>query len=70
MLRYLLGISDEERQQLRDEVLSTTPEDFHAFGQAIEAAFSDSAVVVLGSADSIKESRLNQAGELVITKVL
>lgn len=70
MMRYLLEISDEERQQLRDEVLSTTPEDFHAFGQAIEAALADSAVVVLGSADSIKDSRLNQSGNLVITRVL
>ncbi len=28
MGRYLLGISDEERQQRRDQILSTSPKDF------------------------------------------
>jgi presequence protease len=32
MVRYLAGIDDRKRQRLRDQVLSTSEEDFRAFG--------------------------------------
>ncbi|KAK9162976.1 hypothetical protein Syun_003878 [Stephania yunnanensis] len=37
MLRYLLGVTDEERQKRREEILSTSINDFKAFADAIEA---------------------------------
>ncbi len=70
LARYLIGIDDEERQRLRDEVLGTTPADFHKFGEVLDAARADSAVVVLGAAESVQNSRLNQAGQMDIKKVM
>jgi len=70
MVRHLLGIKDEERQRLRDEMLATSPADFHAFADALDAARPESAVVVLGSADAVKNSQLNQSGELEVVKIL
>ncbi len=55
---YLLGTTDEERQRLRDEVLSTTVEDFHAFGEALDAVKDKGAVVVLGVEDAIQSAKI------------
>jgi Zn-dependent M16 (insulinase) family peptidase len=65
LMRYLLGFSDEKRQQLRDEVLSTTQEHFHAFGEVLHQAFLDPSVSVLCSAETAE-----QAGMATRTKVL
>lgn len=70
LVRYLIGIDDEERQRLRDEVLGTTPVDFQKFGEALEAARPASAVVVLGSTDAVQNSQLNRDGQMEIKKVL
>ncbi|QBG46527.1 hypothetical protein EGM51_03610 [Verrucomicrobia bacterium S94] len=64
-MRYLLNYTDEERQQLRDEVLSTTQEHFNAFGDVLIRAFEDSAVSVLCSPESAE-----RAGLQTRTKVL
>ena len=70
LARYLLGITDAERQRLRDEILSTSPADFRAFGAALEAAQPASAVVVLGSPEAVQSSQLNQSGGLEVSKVM
>ena len=70
LARYLLGITDAERQHLRDEILSTSPADFRAFGAALEAAQPTSAVVVLGSPEAVQSSQLNQSGGLEVSKVM
>lgn len=70
LARFLIGIDDEERQRLRDEVLGTTPADFHKFGEALEAARDSSSVVVLGSSEAVQNSQLKQGGDLDIKKVL
>ncbi len=64
-LRYLLGFSDEERQKIRDEVLSTTQNHFNAFGEVLESVFANPTVSVLCSSESAKK-----AGLATITKVL
>ncbi len=65
MMRYLTGRSDEMRQKIRDQVLSTNGEDFIAFGEVLEKAVRSDAVVVLGS-----QSALEGAGiGLEVTKV-
>lgn len=56
-LRYLLNYSDEERQKLRDEVLATTVEDFHRFGEALEKAMINSCTVIVASPESIAAAR-------------
>jgi presequence protease len=51
---YLLGTTTEERQKLRDEVLNTSVEDFHRFGEVLKKMADQGAVVVLGVEDAIK----------------
>ena len=51
--RHLINLTDEARQQYRDEVLSTTAADFKAFGEVLAAVNENGVVVVLGSADAI-----------------
>jgi Zn-dependent M16 (insulinase) family peptidase len=58
MRYYLLGMSDEERQKIRDQVLNTSLEDFHQFGQVLEEVSQNSAVVVLGSANAIQSASI------------
>ena len=56
MLRYLTGQTDEKRQSLRDELLSTTADDFKEFADVLSM---DKAVTsVLGSPGEIKASGL------------
>jgi Zn-dependent M16 (insulinase) family peptidase len=48
MLRHLNGLSDERRQRVRDEVMSTTVDDFKAFGELLDLARKPEHVVILG----------------------
>ena len=48
MVRHLLGESDEFRQQMRDEVLATTAQDFRRFADALESVRARGLVVVMG----------------------
>ena len=48
MLRHLNGLSDERRQRVRDEVMSTTVDDFKAFGELLNLARKPEHVVILG----------------------
>jgi Zn-dependent M16 (insulinase) family peptidase len=57
-MRYLIDYTDEERQQLRDEVLATTQEHFNAFGRVLSKAFKNPSVAVLCSADAAADAGL------------
>ena len=46
LMRHLLKVKDEERQQRREEVLGTTQKDFRAFGETLEATRKPEAKVV------------------------
>ncbi len=70
MLRHLLGISDAERQQRRDELLNTSPADFRAFAEALEHVSRDGDVVVLGSAEAVQASHAAQTGSMSLIKVI
>ena len=70
MLRHLLGISDQERQQRRDELLNTSPADFRAFAEALEQVSRHGDVVVLGSAEAVQASQAAQAGSMSLLKVI
>lgn len=58
MLWYLTGETDERRQQRREAILSTTAEDFQAFGQWLRELSTHGRVVVMGD-----ESALDQAAQ-------
>ncbi|HEY3331312.1 MAG TPA: insulinase family protein [Capsulimonadaceae bacterium] len=57
MVRSLIGETDERRQQVRDEVLSTTEANFRDFAAAIDAAKEAAYVVVMGSSKAIDDAK-------------
>ncbi len=70
MSRYLIGETDEQRQQYRDEVLSTTTADFKAFGEVLAKVNEAGTVVVLGSADAIAKANDAKGDWLQVKKVM
>jgi Zn-dependent M16 (insulinase) family peptidase len=68
LVRHLIGETDERRQKVRDEVLSTTEQSFRDFASAIEAAKDNGYVVVMGSAKAIEEAK--QSAPFEVTSVL
>jgi Zn-dependent M16 (insulinase) family peptidase len=70
MVRYLIGESDESRQRLRDQVLSTTPADFRAFAEVLQSVGDTGRVVVMGSQEAIETANAAREGWLDVTRVL
>jgi Zn-dependent M16 (insulinase) family peptidase len=70
MVRYLVRESDEARQRLRDEVLSTTAADFRAFADVLQRVKERGRVVVMGSQEAIAAANAERGGWLEVTKVL
>jgi hypothetical protein len=70
MIRYLTGDTDEMRQRIREQVLSTTQADFHAFGEVLDRLKNDGQVVVLGSKEDIEAANSQRGDWLQIKKVL
>lgn len=69
--RYLLGVTDEERQERRDQVLSTGLKDFKAFGEAIACVSGDAGrVVAVTSADKAAQVLTEKPGFWEVRKVL
>ena len=55
LMRHLLKVKDEERQQRREEVLATTEKDFKKFGEVLEATRAPEArVCAVVSPDAAK----------------
>lgn len=56
LTRYLLGITDEKRQLIRDQVLSTSLKDFHSMAEYFDQVKGDSSsVVAITSPEASKE---------------
>lgn len=70
LMRYLLGITDEIRQQRREEVLSTSPAHFHHFAGVLERVKEEGLVVVMGSEEDIATANAAKDGWLAVQKVL
>ena len=64
LMRRLSGDSDAARQELRDQILSTTAKDFRIFGEALEAAAGKSSIVVLGGDKAAAEAERQGWGVL------
>ncbi|HMN12465.1 MAG TPA: insulinase family protein [Bellilinea sp.] len=56
MLWHLLGITREERQQRRDELLGTTLKDFTSLAKPLAKALRNARISVLGGPDGLKAS--------------
>ncbi|MFP5212250.1 MAG: insulinase family protein, partial [Acidobacteriota bacterium] len=70
LLRYLSGDSEEARQRVRDEILSTNIDHFRAFANTLDRLKENGIVEVLGSQASIEEAEKQQPGRLKTVKVL
>ncbi|VAI49572.1 unnamed protein product [Triticum turgidum subsp. durum] len=54
LMRYLLGITEEERQQRREEILATSVKDFKEFADAVEMINDNGVVVAVASPDDVE----------------
>lgn len=70
LVRYLIGYSDAARQQYRDEVLSTTAADFHAFADVLDRMNKAGEIVVVGAPDAIAKAKAEGGIDFTMTKVL
>ena len=70
MVRYLTNYTDEERQRIRDEVLSTKVDDFKGFARILAELNKAGEVVVLGSTDAIEKANKEKEDFLEVNKVM
>jgi presequence protease len=70
LTRRLIGIDDTWRQQFRDQLLATSPKDFHRLADALEAVREKGLVAVLGSEASIQSANAERQGMFKVMKVL
>ncbi|KAL4856502.1 Presequence protease 1 [Chlorella vulgaris] len=61
-MRHILGITEEERQQRRDEVLGTSVADFRAFADVLAAVRDQGQVVAVTSADRLEAAHAERPG--------
>ncbi|KRX91254.1 Presequence protease 2, chloroplastic/mitochondrial, partial [Trichinella patagoniensis] len=53
LLRHLLGVTDEEREIRREEILSTSLKDFKEFADVVETVKDKGVVVVVASPQDV-----------------
>jgi Zn-dependent M16 (insulinase) family peptidase len=70
MARFLSGESDEDRQQIREEILGTTAADYKAFADVLDSVKTDGLVKVLGSGTAIEEALKGRPGWLNMLEVM
>lgn len=70
MQRYLIGDSDEARQRMRDEILSTTTAQVRDFADAMAQVAAHGRVAVLGSEQAIAEANAERQGLLTVSRVM
>jgi len=70
MQRYLIGDTDEARQRMREEILSTTAADIHNFADAMADIAAHGRVVVLGSEQAIDAANAERPGLLSVSRVI
>jgi len=70
LMRYLLGESEADRQQTRDQILSTTAQDFRAFADVLEAVKAQGRVVVMGSQGALENANASRGDWLKLQKVM
>jgi Zn-dependent M16 (insulinase) family peptidase len=70
MQRYLIGDTDEARQRMREEILSTTAAEIRNFGDAMADIAAHGRVVVLGSEQAIDAANAERPGLLSTSRVI
>ncbi|MCX6044703.1 MAG: peptidase M16, partial [Chloroflexi bacterium] len=70
LMRTLLGETEADRQQTRDEILSTSARDFKAFADVLDAVKEQGRVVVMGSQEALEAANAERHGWLKLQKVM
>ncbi|XP_044489578.1 presequence protease 1, chloroplastic/mitochondrial-like isoform X1 [Mangifera indica] len=70
LLHHLLGITEEERQKRREEILSTSVKDFKEFADAVEAIKDKGVVVAVASADDVDAANKERSNFFEVKKAL
>ena len=71
LTRYLTGETDASLQQIRDEVLSTTPRHFKAFAEVLEHVSRSGDVVVLAPDQALQQAKQERdLGEMQVQQAL
>jgi Zn-dependent M16 (insulinase) family peptidase len=70
LVRYLTGITDEERQQIRRQILETKASDFKLWAEALQTFADQGLTKILGSENSLQAVEAEKPGWLKISKVL
>jgi Zn-dependent M16 (insulinase) family peptidase len=70
MQRHLAADSDEARQEMREQVLSTTAADVRNFADAMAQVAAHGRVVVLGSEQAIESANAERQGFLSVSRVM
>jgi Zn-dependent M16 (insulinase) family peptidase len=70
MLRYLTGDTEEDRQQMRDEILTTKPTDFKTFADILKKVKKEGIVKILGSPNAIEEAIAHRPEDINVLEVL
>jgi hypothetical protein len=70
MQRYLIGYTDDMRQQIRDEILNTKADDFKRFADTLRRLNANGQVVAMGSAQNLREANETLTPPLEIVKVM
>src|SRR6266496_6725949 len=70
MQHYLVGDTDEARQRMREEILSTTTADIRNFADALAHVAAHGRVVVLGSEQTIAAANAERPGLLSVSWVM
>ncbi|MEZ4515766.1 MAG: insulinase family protein [Chloroflexota bacterium] len=69
LTRYLTNQTDEYLQAVRDQVLSTSADDFRAFADVLDKVAAQGDIAVLGSAEALAKANDGGLG-LAVTKVM
>ncbi|QHO34395.1 hypothetical protein HN51_027949 [Arachis hypogaea] len=70
MLRYLLGITEEERQRRREEILATSLKDFKEFVDAMEAVKDKGVTVAVASPEDVDAANKERFNFFQVKKAL
>lgn len=70
LLRYLMGITEEERQLRREQILSTSLKDFKEFAAAIDAVKDEGVSVAVASPDDIDSANKERPNYFQVKKAL
>lgn len=68
--QLLINYTDEDRQRVRDELFSTTLQDFHRLGEALSQLKEKGRIVVTGSPQAVEKANEERDEPFTVTNVM